>query len=162
MSSGTSIVPRAVLQHGLEQGCWQERLQGWNKGGCKGHPKGGSRGSFNDFKGVGKDDNSKGGSKADGQGTGGKGSGFDEYCHWCEECGATLNRVVVRRTTTWRTSGRTGRATLRVVTSSRNVEENKNQLDNLENLGAIAACAPCNTVAVAVLLELVRCIAMTQ
>ena len=34
-----------------------------------------------------------------------------------------------------------------------NVEENKNQLDNLEKSGAIGACAPWNTVTVAVLLR---------
>ena len=71
-----------------DQHCSEEHLysMGWNKGGYKGYPKGGSKGSFNDFKGVGKGDNSKG------QGKGGKGSGFNGYCHWCGEWGHSQSR----------------------------------------------------------------------
>ena len=90
------------------------------------------KGSHNDFKGVSKGDNSKGGSKGDSQGKGGT-PGIATGA----ESGATLNRVVVRRTTTWRTSGRTGRATLRggYEQIAHIMEENKNQLENLEKSG---------------------------
>ena len=101
---------------GWNKGVGKGGYKGWNKGGFKGYPKGGSKGSFNDFKGVGKGDNSKGGSKGDGQGKVARAAALTGIATGAES-GATLNRVVVRRTTTWRTSGRTGRATLRVVTS---------------------------------------------
>ena len=133
---GPALLRGAALQHGLEQGCWQGRLQGWNKGGYKGYPKGGSKGSFNDFKGVGKDDNSKGGSKGDGQGKGGKGSGFNGYCHWCGEWGHSPSRCCQKDDymENQRKNGK-GNSKGGYEQIAHNVEENKNQLENLEKSG---------------------------
>ena len=131
-----------AMEHDHEQHCSEEQLysMGWKKGvgkgGYKGYPKDGSKGSFNDFKGVGKGDNSKGGSKGDGQGKGGKGSGFNGYCHWCGEWDHSQSRCRQKDDymENQRKNGK-GNSNGGYEQIAHNVEENKNQLRNLEKSG---------------------------
>ena len=129
---------------------------GWSKGvGNSGNSwnKGGYKGSFNDFQGVGKSDLNKGVLKGDGKETAarvvasmgiatGVGSHSQSRCRQMDEFMENQ-----RRNGKGNSKGGHDQIT-------HNVEENKNQFGELgENLGAIAACAPWNTVAVAVLLR---------
>ena len=69
--------------------------------------------------------------------------------------GATLNRGVAKWTSSWRTSGEMARATPRVVTirSPTVSKRTRTSWRTWRNLGAIAACAPWNTVSLAVMLR---------
>ena len=120
-----------------------DEVEEGNKGGYKDYPKGGSRGSFNDLKGVGKGDYSKGGSKGDGQGKGGKGSGFNRYCHWCGEWGLSQSRCRQKDDymENQRKNGK-GNSKGGYEQIAHNVEENKNQLDNLvKSVGYRCLCS---------------------
>ena len=117
---------------GWNKGVGKGGYKGWKKGGYKGYPKGGFKGRFNDFKGVGKGDYNKGGSKGDGQGKGGKGSGFNGYCHWCGEWGHSRQKDDYMENQ--RKNGK-GNSKGGYEQITHNVEENKNQLENLEKSG---------------------------
>ena len=125
MSSGTSTAPRS-----------SSTCKGWNNGGYKGYPKGGSNGSFNDLKDVSKGDDSKGGPKGDGQGKGGKGSGFNGYCHWCGEWGHSQSRCR-QKDDYMKNQRKNGKSNSKggYEQITHNVEKNKNHLENLEKSG---------------------------
>ena len=110
---------------GWNEGVDKGGYKGWNKGGYKGYPKGGS-----------------------------KGSGFNGYCHWCGEWGHSQSRCRQKDDymENQRKNGK-GNSKGGYEQIAHNVEENKNQLENLEKSGSYRCLFSWNTVAVAVLLR---------
>ena len=128
----------AALQHGLEQGCWQGRLQGLEQGQLQGLPEGTApKAASTTSKVSARATTAREDPRVTAKEKVARAAALTDIATRAESGAHSQSRCRQKGRLHWRTSGKNGKGNSKggYEQIAHNVEENKNQLENLEKSG---------------------------